>query len=111
MEKLNLGQRKFSPLAKISSEFVAHHPNPYINVFIELSEGKNARIVPRLPVWRELDKELRVSGDRIFNKLATPKEALADAQKRGSRILKRDRQIWERVREDRIRQWSAYEPD
>src|SRR5947199_204040 len=33
MELLCLGQRKHSPLAKVSQEFWAKHPNPYIKLF------------------------------------------------------------------------------
>lgn len=111
MEKLNMAQRKFSALATTSDTFISEHPNPQIEVFIDLAQSPNARVVPRLPIWREIEPELRVSADRVFNRLASPEEALADCQRRSSRALERNMQIWNRVREKRIRQWSAYEPD
>ena len=53
MEKLCLGQRKFSPLRKVSAGFIANHPNPYIQTFIDLAYSPNARYVPRCSVWNE----------------------------------------------------------
>ena len=47
MEKLCLGQRKFSPLAEYSEDFVATHPNPYLPIFIELARGPGAGASPR----------------------------------------------------------------
>ena len=36
MEELCLGQKKFSPLVKVSKDFFRKHPNPYVKLFDEL---------------------------------------------------------------------------
>ncbi len=46
MEKLCLGQRKFTPLREVSPEFFQRHPNPYIGEFLELAKSPNA-LCPR----------------------------------------------------------------
>ena len=38
MEKLCLGQRKFSPLRECSADFFQNHPNPYIANFLDTGE-------------------------------------------------------------------------
>ena len=65
MEKLCLGQRKFSPLAKVSDGFIQNHPNRYIRTFIELANSPNAHYVPRLSVWAEYNDEMNVAVDQV----------------------------------------------
>ncbi len=107
MEKLCLGQRKFSPLAEYSDDFVANHPNPYLPVFIELAKSPDAQTVPRLPVWSEYSQELVVAADRIFGGLASPEDALDEAAKRAQWRLDRVLRRWEQVEEARLKQWRA----
>jgi len=106
MEKLNLGQRKFSPLAKTSRDFIKNHPNPHIEVFIELSKSPNARAVPRMPVYNEFIDEMNVACDRILNLLATPEEALKDVENRVQWKLDRVIRRWDMVKKKRMKEWS-----
>ena len=46
MEKLCLGQRKFSPLRRVSDEFYRQHPDPYIRKYVELANSPNAHLPP-----------------------------------------------------------------
>lgn len=106
MEKLCLGQRKFSPLREMSDGFVARHPNPYIQVFIDLAKSPNVRTVPRLTVWNEYKDELRNAYDRVFLGLAAPEAALAEAERRVQwkydRVLRR----WDLIKDERLKEWE-----
>lgn len=105
MEKLCLGQRKFSPRREVSADFLRAHPNPFIRVFMDLAAGPGARAVPRLTMWNEYDEELRIAYDRAFNGLAEPEGALADVQRRVQwkydRVLRR----WDLVKDQRMKEW------
>lgn len=106
MEKLCLGQRKFSPLRAVSDAFLQAHPNPYIRVFMNLAASPHVRAVPRLTVWNEYDEELRIACDRAFLGLRTPEDALREAQDRVQwkydRVLRR----WDLIRDERLREWQ-----
>jgi multiple sugar transport system substrate-binding protein len=82
MELLCLGQRKHSPLANVSPEFWAKHPNPYIKLFTRLAWGKNTWHTPRIGVWRQYNDEMNAAFDRIWLGEATPEQALGDVQAR-----------------------------
>jgi len=82
MEKLCNLHSKNSPLAKVSDAFLNHSKNPYIDVFEKLARSPNARILPQVPIWTEVDDELTNAIDRIALLKATPLEALTQAQER-----------------------------
>jgi ABC-type glycerol-3-phosphate transport system substrate-binding protein len=106
MEKLALGQRKFSPLAKVSADFIKKHPNPYIKVFIDLAKSPNARYVPRMPVWNEYKNESIVAYDQIFTGLMEPEQALGELQKRSQWKLDRVLKRWNKIKKKRFKEWS-----
>ena len=106
MEKLTLGQRKFSPLSKVSDEFIARHPNPAIKVFMDLAASPNARWVPRTPIWTEYGNEIRVASDRIYAGSASAEQALADAEARMQQRLDRVLNRWELVKDKRLAEWA-----
>ena len=106
MEKLNLGQRKFSALSTVSDDFLAKHPNPYIEVFMDLVKSPDARRIPPLSVWNEYSDEVGVAADQIFLLIRTPEEALNTVQTRVQKKFDRILRRWDRIREDRIREWS-----
>jgi multiple sugar transport system substrate-binding protein len=110
MEKLNLGQRKFSPLADASPDFVRRHPNPAIGVFIDLARSPNACYVPRLSMWSEYNEEMRVAMERALALKATPSEALAETQRRATWKFDRIMRRWTVVREKRLQEWSRNDP-
>src|SRR5271155_1176702 len=51
MEKLCLGQQKFSPLRTCSPDFFKNHPNPHIAEFAELAQSPNAQFAPTISTW------------------------------------------------------------
>lgn len=107
MEKLCLGQRKFSPLATYSENFVRNHPNPHIRLFVELAQSTNALYVPRIPIYNEYIEEMNVACDRIFNLLATPEQALQDVEQRVQWKFDRVLRRWDLIKDERLREWSA----
>lgn len=108
MEKLNLGQRKFSPLASTSASFEEEHANPHIRVFRDLAAGPGVRRTPPTTVWNEYTAELAVAVDRVYSLAATPEEALRQAQNRAQWKLDRASRRWRQVGETRTEQWSEY---
>lgn len=106
IEKLNTAQGKFSPLAKISKEFITNHPNPYIQVFIDLAKSANARHVPDMPVWNEYKNEMIVAYDQAFTGVLTPVEALKNVDTHAQWKLDRALRRWDAVSEKRIKSWE-----
>jgi len=111
MEKLSLGQRKFSPLAETSAEFMSRHPNPFVRTFIELAKSPQVQVVPRMSIWNEYAAELRVAIDRIYTLLASPEEALLEVQTRIQLKMDRDARRWSTIRDERLRQWRELSED
>ncbi|MGQ9730299.1 MAG: ABC transporter substrate-binding protein [Candidatus Zipacnadales bacterium] len=96
-EILNMGQRKFTPLLDVSEAFLAEHPNPYIDVFINLAKSPNAFIPPEIPLWQEYQAELSTAFDQIWLAERTPEEALRAVEERMQRKLERDLRRYERM--------------
>jgi maltose-binding protein MalE len=82
MELLNLGQRKHSPLAEVSSEFLEQHPNPYIEVFIEVAKRPRTFSAPKTPVWSEFTREMGAAFDEVWLGRLSAEEALRDVTDR-----------------------------
>ena len=82
MEKLCALHCKSSPLGLVSPGFLAHHPNPYVSVFEELSASPSARFAPQTPMWEQLKKELDDAAQSVSRLDAEPRAALAAAQER-----------------------------
>ncbi len=108
MERLNIGQRKFSPLARTSASFEDEHPNPNIAVFRDLAAGPGVRTAPQTTVWSEYNTELAVAVDRVYSLIATPEEALRQAQDRAQWKMDRVSRRWHHVGDARLQQWSEY---
>jgi ABC-type glycerol-3-phosphate transport system substrate-binding protein len=106
MEKLCLGQRKFSALIDYSDDFVEQHPNPYIKVFIELAKSPNGKTTPRTPIWESYEDELIVAADRVYRHIATPRDALGYAQNRAAQAMARNLRIWDTTAEARMKAWA-----
>lgn len=86
-ELLNMGQRKFTPLIDVTPEFLREHPNPEIQVFIDLAHSKNAVSTPAISIWNEYMDELTNAFDEIWLCRQTPREALAHAKARVQKRL------------------------
>jgi multiple sugar transport system substrate-binding protein len=82
MELLCMGQRKHSPLVKVSHRFWKTHPNPYVRLFARLAHSRAAIAPPKLPIWPEYGAELNNAYDQIALLKKTPREALDAVQAR-----------------------------
>jgi ABC-type glycerol-3-phosphate transport system substrate-binding protein len=109
MEKLCLGQRKFSPLVKVSDGFIQNHPNRYIRTFIELANSPNAHYMPRLSVWTEYNDEMNVAVDQVTALTTTPQAALDLVQQRMQWRLDRVMRRWDAVEDERLKEWGSYD--
>lgn len=107
MEKLALGQRKYSPLRETSPGFFENHPTPYIEIFYDLAESPYVTTPPRVTVWREYSEELNQAVDAILMGRQTPEEAYGEAQRRIARMWERKEHRWERVAEARLEEWGV----
>jgi multiple sugar transport system substrate-binding protein len=93
LEKLCLGQQKFTPLKAVSDEFWRVHPNPYIRLFRELGMSKNAFSIPQTGIWNEYNREMGNAVDLIQNLTESPEVALSDVQTKMQAALDRNRRI------------------
>ena len=82
MEQLCTGHGKNSPLRKVSAAFIENHPNPYIKTFEALASSPNAHTSPRLPIWKEVAREIDVAQVEIWKDGKDPTKVLGLAQKR-----------------------------
>ena len=82
MEKLCNVHSKNSPLQSVSPNFLNHSKNPYIDVFEALANSPNARSLPQIPIWSEVQDELTNAIGRIALMKAEPIVALKEAQDR-----------------------------
>jgi multiple sugar transport system substrate-binding protein len=103
MEKLCSLHCKNSPLASVSKDFIENHPNPYIDVFERLSASKNARPVPPVPIWPEIND---VVGKDVAQKVALLQAAPAQALARAQARLENRLEEYRKDQEAR-RQWTG----
>jgi multiple sugar transport system substrate-binding protein len=90
MEKLVSLHCKTSPLAKMSGQYIANHPNPYIEVFEDLASRPNCRGLPEIAIWPEVSRELSNAIERIcLDPNLSVEQALADAQVRAQAAVDR----------------------
>jgi multiple sugar transport system substrate-binding protein len=82
MEKLCKLHCKNSPLAKVSDDFLNHHPNPYIRIFERLARSPNAQGPPQIPIMPEVTDDLNALSQQISLLQVTPEEALPELQAR-----------------------------
>lgn len=82
MELLCMGQKKESPLRKVSKEFLADHPNPYVKLFTDLAYSKNVIVPPKTGIWAEYQDEITTAFEDIYLLKKTPEQALNDVQAR-----------------------------
>ncbi len=82
MEKLCRLHCKNSPLAAVSDDFIRTHPNPYIDVFERLAASDGAHGAPPIPISIEMLDEISNMTQRVIKMEQTPKEGLAEAQRR-----------------------------
>ena len=89
MEMLCLGHKKHTPLARVSREFIENHPNPCLQVFIDVAKREHPFSNPKTTIWSEYQNELLAAFDEIWLQRATPQEALSRVRVRMQHKLDR----------------------
>lgn len=107
MEKLCLGQRKFSPLRACSDGFFEKHPNPHIRTFLELAKSPGAKTYPRVVAWNSISADMKNAVNLIWTGKEPAEVALQAVQERQQKVLKRGVARWERVEESLQKSWSS----
>lgn len=107
IEKLNLGQLKFSPLAEVSDGFYEQHPNLHIGVYRKLAEHPNATGRPRMPTYNDYNEDMINAFDEVLRMNSTPEEALEDVQARQQKLFDRMYRRWQKVKDARMEEWDA----
>ena len=82
MEMLCLGQKKHTPLVKVSESFYAKSENPYTRLFATLPRSKNAVAAPQMGIWPEYQSELKTAFEEVNLLRSTPQEAMDHVQAR-----------------------------
>ncbi|HOX39214.1 MAG TPA: ABC transporter substrate-binding protein [Candidatus Brocadiia bacterium] len=73
MELLCGGQKKNSPLAEASEDFINKHPHPYLHVFTKLSASPNILGIPKLGCWFEVEREFMHAREQTTELCRMPK--------------------------------------
>ena len=97
MEKLCLGQLKFSPLRECSPGFLASHPNPYVGKYLALAQSPNAKPAPPLTTWSACESDLREVVGKIWTGKQDAATALAEAQRHAQSSLDHQHARWQRL--------------
>jgi ABC-type glycerol-3-phosphate transport system substrate-binding protein len=82
LEMLCLGQKKHSPLERVSESFSAHHPHPYFELFQSLGESQAGYSPPKVGIYNEYLRAMVGAIDEIQNLRVPPKQALDAVQVR-----------------------------
>ena len=106
MEKLCLGQRKFSPLRECSADFFHSHTNPYISRFLELAKSPNAHFIPQLTTWTGYSNDMQQAFDRIWSGKVSAPDALNEVNQHEQKASDRRQERWERFSGQRMAEWS-----
>jgi ABC-type glycerol-3-phosphate transport system substrate-binding protein len=105
-EAFTMEMRAISPRRQRSRNYLENHPNPHIDLFEELVRGGKARFSPQIPMWYEMQDDMRAVFDKSWLHQATPREALEVAEKRLQARLEQDIERWERVAPIRRAHWA-----
>ena len=106
MEKLCLGQRKFSPLRECSAEFFQKHPNPHIGEFLALAKSPNARFLPQLTVWALYSNDMTQAFGRVWMDKATAGESLDEVQRHVQQAFDHQQKRWDRISGKLTKEWD-----
>jgi ABC-type glycerol-3-phosphate transport system substrate-binding protein len=107
MEKLCLAQKKFTPRRRVSPEFLAAHPHPHLQTFIDLANGPNVKPILAIPTLAQFSNDLNTYMNLLLLGRMGPDEARAALQTRQQKALDKAANRWDRVKEKRLAEWRA----
>lgn len=82
LELLAFGQKKFSPLKETTPGFFENHPNPNIDVFVELARSPNWFSTPKTVLNTLMMDEMQTAEESIWLGMQSPEDALQWVQDR-----------------------------
>lgn len=106
MEALCTAQRKLSPLARVSEEFLRLHPHPYVREFQKLSQSRRAQPTLRLPTMKEYSNDLITYSNLVLLGRMPGEEARTLMLARQQKALSAKLDRWNRVSEVRTASWE-----
>ena len=95
-EMLNMMHGKFTPLKRVSREFIENNPNPNVEMFRDLAQSPDVFCAPRMGIWYEYADEIAPMMDAIRLGKATPEELLPHVQQRVQHKLEQARRRMQR---------------
>lgn len=87
MELLAVGQKKHTPLIKVTPGFYENHPNPFVKLFADQAKSKNALSPPKTPIWPEWQAELSAAFQEVNLGTMSAKDAMKKVQDKMQPIL------------------------
>ncbi|MEY3479917.1 MAG: hypothetical protein RIQ71_692 [Verrucomicrobiota bacterium] len=107
MEKLCLGQKKFTPLRAVSPGFLAAHPHPYLQTFIELAKSPNVKPILALPTVTQYANDMTTYMNLVLLGRLSPGEARSALRERQQKALDKKTERWNRNEEKRLAEWRT----
>ena len=86
-EQLATAHCKPSPLARVSEEFLARHPNRGIRVHYDIFRSAGAFVPPRTRVWQQFKDEYDTQVQRMWRLEQPPQVALGELQRRVQSLI------------------------
>lgn len=109
LEKLALLHGKISPLRKVSPSFLAEHPHPHIQQFLEIARSPYAMPRPQLVQYVKFQSDTRSAFENILTERITAEEAIKEMHSSQTRANQSSLKRWNRVKEARLAEWSGQE--
>ena len=106
MEALCTAQRKLSPLARVSENFLFHHPHPYVREFQRLSKSPRAQPTLRLPTMKEFSNDLLTYANLVLLGRMGADQARTEFGERQQKALTAKLERWNRVASARTAEWD-----
>jgi maltose-binding protein MalE len=107
MENLCLGQRKISPLRRVSDEFVKNHSHPYLRTFLQLANSPRAQPTLALPTFKEYMNDLTTYVNLVLLGRMPAEQARREMLGRQQKALDSKLARWNQVAPARVSRWEA----
>lgn len=106
MEALCLGQRKISPLRKVSPDFIARHTHPYLRTFLDLASSPRAQPTLALPTMRQYANDMTIYVNQVLLGRLPADQARQEMFERQQKALDAKVARWNHVAPVRTALWQ-----
>jgi ABC-type glycerol-3-phosphate transport system substrate-binding protein len=107
MENLCLGQRKISPLRRVSDDFVKNHSHPYLRTFLQLANSPRAQPTLALPTFKEYANDLTTYVNLVLLGRMPAEQARSEMLGRQQKALNAKLARWNQVAPVRVSHWET----